>query len=135
MKRCVYISRNLEKVNLIADGSTALSVCRDATPASVKAFVAAQLAPNARVVVYGVPGKQDLGRAVPTPAPVKVAAGTGAESVNADEAWRKDPPKPGASRSLQLPVPSTFQLANGLTVLLNERPGLPVVSAKLVVKK
>jgi zinc protease len=31
-------------------------------------------------------------------------------------------------------VPSSFQLANGLTVMLNERPGLPVVSANLVVK-
>jgi zinc protease len=65
---------------------------------------------------------------------VKVAAGTGAESVNADEPWRRDPPKPGPSRSVQLPTPSTFQLENGLTVLLNERPGLPVVSANLVLK-
>jgi zinc protease len=107
---------------------------RDVTPASVKAFAAQQLQANARVVVYGVPGTPDFGAPVPTPKPVKVAAGTGAESVNADEPWRKDPPAAGESRPLQLPAPSTFQLSNGLTVLLNERPGLPVVSAKLVVK-
>ena len=29
---------------------------------------------------------------------------------------------------------TSFQLANGLTVLVNERPGLPIVAASLVVK-
>ena len=33
-----------------------------------------------------------------------------------------------------MPVPASFQLPNGLTVLVNERPGLPIVSANLVVK-
>ena len=107
---------------------------RDVTPASVKAFAEQQLAPNARVVVHAVAGSQDLGKPVPTPRAVKVAPGTGAESVNADEGWRKDPPKPAPARAIQLPVPSSFQLANGFTVILNERPGLPVVSANLVVK-
>ncbi len=107
---------------------------RDVTPASVKAFVQQQLASNARVVVHAVPGQQDLGAAVPTPPAPKVAPGTGAESVNADEAWRKDVPKTGQARALQPPTPSSFELANGLTVLLNERPGLPIVSADLVVK-
>jgi zinc protease len=65
---------------------------------------------------------------------VKVAPGTGAESVNADEPWRKDSPASGHVKPLRLPAPSAFQLSNGLTVLLNERSGLPVVSAKLVVK-
>jgi zinc protease len=54
--------------------------------------------------------------------------------VNADEAWRKDPPNAGTARALQLPAPTSFQLANGLTVLVNERPGLPVVSASLIVR-
>jgi zinc protease len=107
---------------------------RDVTPASVKAFAEQQLAPNARVVVHAVAGSPDLGKPVPTPRAVKVAPGTGAESVNADEGWRKDPPKPAPARAIQLPVPSSFQLANGFTVILNERPGLPVVSANLVVK-
>ena len=108
---------------------------RDLTPAGIKAFVQQQLTPTARVVVYGVPGQQDLGRPVPTPAKQAVAKpGTGAESVNVEEAWRKDPPKPGEARSLQLPAPTSYQLPNGLTVLVNERPGLPIVSANLVVK-
>src|SRR4029453_11702361 len=37
---------------------------RDVTTASVKAFAQQQLMPNARVVVHGVPGKQDLGAEV-----------------------------------------------------------------------
>ena len=35
---------------------------------------------------------------------------------------------------MNLPVPKSFQLANGLTVIYNERPGLPVVAANLVVR-
>jgi zinc protease len=33
-----------------------------------------------------------------------------------------------------VPVPASFTLANGMTVLLNDRPGIPFVSATLVVK-
>ena len=107
---------------------------RDVTPASVKTFVLQQLAPAARVVAYAVPGPKNLGPDVPTPPAPKVAPGTGAEAVNADEAWRKDAPKPGQSGVIQLPMPTSFQLANGLSVFLNARPGLPVVSANLVIK-
>jgi zinc protease len=107
---------------------------RAVTPAAVKTFVQEQLQPNARVVIHGVPGKPDLGPAVPTPKLAKAAPGTGAESVNPDEPWRKDPPKAGEARALKLPEPASFQLPNGLTVLVNERPGLPIVSANLVVK-
>jgi zinc protease len=107
---------------------------RDTTPATVKAFAQEQLAPTARVVVYGVPGQPDLGAPVATPAKQKVAAGVGAESINTDEAWRKDPPKAAEARALQVPVPKSFVLANGLTVLVNERPNLPVVSERLVVR-
>jgi zinc protease len=107
---------------------------RDTTTASVKTFAQEQLAPTARVVIYGVPGQPDLGAPVATPPKQKVAAGTGAESINADEAWRKDPPKAAEARPLQVPVPKSFVLANGLTVLVNERPNLPVVSERLVVK-
>ncbi len=107
---------------------------RDVTPASVKNFAQQQLAPASRVVVHGVPGPQDLGTPVPTPKQAQSAAGTVAESVNADEPWRKEPPAAGAAKALQLPEPSSFELANGLIVLVNERPGLPVVSATLVVR-
>src|SRR6266699_2110976 len=74
---------------------------RDITPASVKAFAQEQLAPTARVVVYGIPGQPDLGAPVATPQKTKVAAGVGAESINADEAWRTDPPQAAEARPLQ----------------------------------
>jgi zinc protease len=102
---------------------------------SLKAFAQAQLGDNQRVVVYGVPGKQDLGAEVPTPkSEAKDTAKMGGEPVNADAAWRKDPPKPGPSSPLHLPVPQEFKLSNGLTVLYNERPGLPLVAASLVLR-
>jgi zinc protease len=107
---------------------------RAVTPASVRAFAQQYLAPTARVVVHGVPGPQELGPPVPTPAAAAVAPGTGAESLNADEPWRKEPPKPAPARELRVPVPKSFRLSNGLTVLLSERQGLPIVSAALVVK-
>jgi zinc protease len=107
---------------------------RDVSPATVKVFAQQQLAPTARVVVYAVQGEKNLGPVVPTPPAPKVAPGTGAEAVNADEPWRKDAPKPGQSTPIQLPTPTSFQLTNGLTVFLNARPGLPVVAANLVVK-
>jgi zinc protease len=107
---------------------------RDVTPATVKAFAEQQLRDNARAVVHGVPGEPDLGTPVPTPPPVKAAPGTGAESINADEPWRNDIPKPGPARALELPLPKSFTLANGLTVIYSERRGMPVVSANLVIR-
>ena len=107
---------------------------RDVTPASVKAFAGQQLGTNAQVVVQGVPGTPNLGAPVPTPKQAAATPGAGAESINADEPWRSQPPAPGQARALQLPVPTSFQLPNGLTVLLNERPGLPIVSASLAIK-
>lgn len=107
---------------------------RAVTPASVKTFVNEQLAPTARVVVYGLPGPQDLGAPVATPKTAQAAPGTGAESINADEPWREKPPTAGPVKALTVPTPVSFELPNGLTVLVNERPGLPIVSASLVVK-
>jgi len=107
---------------------------RAVTPASLKAFVERQLSPSARVIVHGVPGKPELGAPVPTPKTQTAAKGVGAESVHPDEPWRAEPPKPGTARPLQVPIPASFQLANGLTVLVNERPALPVVAATLVVR-
>jgi zinc protease len=72
---------------------------------------------------------------VPTPkSEAKDTAKTGGEPVNADAEWRKDPPKPGSSSPLHLPVPEEFKLSNGLTVLYNYRPGLPLVAASLFVR-
>ena len=107
----------------------------NASVESLKAFARNQLGNNERVVVYGVPGKQDLGAEVPTPkAEAKDTAKLGGEPVNPDAEWRKGPPKPGPSSALNLPVPQEFKLSNGLTVLYSERPGLPVVAASLVLR-
>lgn len=103
-----------------------------ATPQSIRAFAEAQLKPTARVVVYGIPGKPDLGPDVPTPENQKKGKSTGGESVNPDAAWRENPPSPGAARPLNLPVPEIFKLPNGLTVYYHFRPGLPVAAAHLV---
>jgi len=107
---------------------------RKVTPASVKTFAQQQLRTSARAVVHGVPGQPDLGAQVPTPRPAPAAPGTGAESVNPDEPWRDQQPKAAPSKALQVPVPTSFRLPNGLTVIVSERPGLPIVAANLVLR-
>jgi zinc protease len=107
---------------------------RAVTPEAVLAFAKEQLQPSARAIVYGVPGEQDLGPQVPTPSAPKAKEGEGAEAINTDEPWRNEMPKGGIARPLQLATPETAQLSNGLTVILSERKGLPLVSANLVVK-
>jgi zinc protease len=105
----------------------------NASKESIQAFVQGQLNGNQSAVVYGMPGKQDLGPEVATPkAPEKDPSKNNGEPVNEDAEWRKDAPKPGVASALHLPVPEKFKLANGLTVLYNERPGLPLVAANLV---
>ncbi len=103
-----------------------------ATTESIRAFAEQQLKPTARVVVYGIPGKPDLGPDVPTPKNLQKGQSTGGESVNADAAWRDNPPKPGPAHAINLPVPDVFKLSDGLTVYYHYRPGLPVVAANLV---
>ena len=105
---------------------------QNATIDSIRSFAETQLKPNANVVVYGIPGKPDLGPDVPTPKTLQKGMSTAGEAVNADAAWRANPPQAGPARPLNLPAPEIFKLANGLTVLYNYRPGLPVVAANLV---
>src|SRR6266446_612404 len=113
--------------------ATDIARYENASIEAVQAFAQGQLNANQRVVVYGVPGKQDLGAEVPTPkAEQKGVAKNGGEPVNADAEWRKDAPKPWPASALHLPVPQKFKLSNGLTVLYSERPGLPLVAADLV---
>ncbi len=107
---------------------------RAVTPASVRAFASDQLKNSARAIVQAVPGEKVLGAQVPTPPAQQAKAGEGTESVNADEAWRNSPPKAGAARPLQLATPESTVLANGLTLILSTRKGLPVVAANLVVR-
>ncbi|HUC52457.1 MAG TPA: pitrilysin family protein [Candidatus Cybelea sp.] len=105
----------------------------NASSESIQAFAQGQLNGNQSAVVYGVPGKQDLGPEVATPkTPEKDPSKNNGEPENEDAEWRKEAPKPGPASALHLPVPQKFKLANGLTVLYSDRPGLPLVAANLV---
>jgi zinc protease len=106
---------------------------RAVTPASVQAFARDQLATNARVVMHVMPGEPAPLPQVATPAAPQGAA-SAAEAINADEPWRNESPKPGPSRQLQLATPQSATLGNGLTLILSERRGLPIVAANLVLR-
>ena len=107
---------------------------RAVTPATIQAFVRAQLTPTSRVVLTALPGAPAVVPVTPTPAPAATAQGGNAESVNADEPWRLQMPAPGPARPMQLVTPASVALPNGLTLILNQRPGVPVVAANLVFK-
>ena len=105
---------------------------RAVTPESVSATVARYLGKNARVVVNTLPGVQQLAPEVATPPmPTTVVKG---EALNGDEPWRKQRPASGKATALTLPEGKRFTLANGLTVVHIPKPGLPLVSAALVLR-
>jgi len=84
--------------------------------------------------MHVVPGQPAAAPQVATPPASQAAAGQGTESINADEPWRNEMPKPAAAKPLQLATPVSETLANGLTLILNERRGLPVVAANMVLR-
>jgi zinc protease len=104
---------------------------RSSTTSAVREFSAKYLVKSARVVVYGMPGEQQLGKPVPTG---KVAANDKQESVNTDEPWRDTPPAAGPEPAMVIPAPVAFKLDSGLNVILDYRKNWPVVSAKLVIR-
>jgi len=106
---------------------------RRVTPDTVRQFAQQYLRANARVVVHGVPGKQVLPPEVPKPAE-QAAAGGATVSINNDEPWREKMPAAAAARAVRVPVPESFELPNGLTVIALPQMGVPVVSASLVVR-
>ena len=106
---------------------------RAVTPESIQAFAREQLQPNARVVVHAVPGEPQIDPG-PPPATVTKTEGQGAESINPDEPWRNEMPKGAAAKPLQLATPMTATLPNGLTLILSERRGVPIVAANLVLR-
>jgi zinc protease len=113
---------------------------RGVTPASMQAFAKDQLSQPSRVVLHVKPGQPaPVAQAAAPVAPgaaadQKSAAGGAPESINADEPWRNEPPKPAPSKPLQLATPVSATLSNGLTLILSERRGLPIVAANLVLK-
>jgi len=106
-----------------------------ATTESLKRVAQEQLKTNARVVIYGVPGKKVIDDPPRTKEEEeKEAKETSTVAANEnDEPWRANPPQPGPASHIELPVPASFKLDNGLTVLLVEQHELPVVAANLVV--
>src|SRR5262249_52453278 len=105
---------------------------RTVTPEKVQQFAQTYLGANARVVVEGVPGEPDFGTLPPTPPPAKSGAKLEGEAVNADEPWRSDKPAGGKPAEVKIPAPESFRLSNGLTVLLNQRKGIPIVSSSIL---
>jgi len=106
---------------------------RAVTPASAAAFAKQYLTPHTRAVVHAVPGQPAAPQAPAQSAAAAAPQGEG-ESINADEPWRNEAPRAGPPRPLQLATPASATLPNGLTLILNERRGLPIVSASLVVR-
>jgi zinc protease len=108
---------------------------RAVTPNAVQAFARDQLPSTARVVLHAVPGQPPAITAVPTEgAPSASASQAGGDAINANEDWRLTMPKPGPARPLEVATPASATLANGLTLILNQRPGVPIVAANLVLK-
>ncbi|WP_020651864.1 M16 family metallopeptidase [Massilia niastensis] len=115
-----YLARDIERVRRV-----------DAR--AVQRAVQAWLKQSARAVVTGIPGTPVVNDPrLPAPKTSQAAA-TGAP-VNADEAWRARPPKPGPAPRFSLPRGNSFKLPNGLTVIHHYNPALPLVSAQVVVR-
>ncbi|MBX9573777.1 MAG: insulinase family protein [Candidatus Obscuribacterales bacterium] len=116
-----YLPKDIERYNKV-------------TVADCKAFANKYLKPQANVVVYGVPGKKVLDDVPQTNAEQdKEEAAVKVTGTAPEEAWRATAPKAGPAPKLELPVPVSFKLDNGLTVYLVERHLLPIVAANLVV--
>jgi zinc protease len=107
---------------------------RGVTAASLQAFARNQLAGNARVVMHVVPGVPAPVAQVATPPAPQSAQGAGAEAINVDEPWRNEMPAGGPAPTLRLATPQSVTLPNGLTLILSERTGVPIVAANLVLR-
>ncbi len=107
---------------------------RRVSAADVQRVARSWLQANARVVVAAVPGKPELGPDPAAQPPKPGAKKVAATGINRDEAWRRQPPKPGPAPKFTLPRGESFQLPNGLRVIHNYNPALPLVAAELVVK-
>jgi zinc protease len=102
------------------------------TPADVQKVAQEKLANNERVVIHAVPGEKVINDPPKTEEKEQPeTARTFPPDPKSD--WRKQQPGPGPASKLTLPVPASFKLANGLTVLYTERHTLPIIAANLVV--
>ncbi|MCI0353320.1 MAG: insulinase family protein, partial [Acidobacteriales bacterium] len=90
------------------------------TPAAVQKLAQDKLTNNARVVVHAVPGEKVVND---PPKREEKETAEAAQTFPPDPKtdWRKQQPGAGPASKLSLPVPGSFKLANGLTVLYTER--------------
>ena len=108
---------------------------RKVTPASVKGFAEKYLQQqSSRRRARRARARRSSRRTWRRRRPPRPRPGTGAEAINTPEPWRAAQPKASADRAINLPTPRSFKLANGLTVMFHERPGMPVVAADLVIR-
>ncbi len=112
-----------------------LASLRAITAADVQRAVRSHLGKNARAVVTGLPGEPlvDDPRA-PRASKARGPAPGAHAAINVAEPWRAQQPKAGPAPSFTLPRGESFKLANGLTVIHHHKPGLPLVSADLVIR-
>lgn len=116
-----------------------LAHLRSISASDVQRAVRTHLLPQARAVVTGLPGKPVIKDPRAPKARKAGKAGKTNEvapevAVNPPEAWRAEQPKAGPAPRFTLPQGESFKLANGLTVIHHRKPGLPLVSAQLVVR-
>lgn len=106
-----------------------------ATVADLKRIANEKLQPNMRAVVYGVPGNKVVNDPPATKAEEEQQAKEGGPITGSmpDEAWRGKAPQAANAAKLSLPIPTSFKLANGLTVYVMEQHNLPIIAAHLIV--
>ena len=85
-----------------------------------------------RVVIHAVPGEPQAGAQVadaaePGAKPPKAGEGAAGRSTSTSRGARRSAEGRGRASPLQLPTPQSATLSNGLTLILAERRGLPVV--------
>ena len=90
--------------------------------------VAQKLSGSAGITLFGVPGPKVL-----YDVPKRTTAEVDAEPVSTsiDAVWRSQPPNSQSRTSGELPVPVSFELANGLKVFFLEQHHVPVVTIDL----
>jgi len=101
---------------------------QEATIESVHALAQNELKRERSVVVYGVPGAKtinDVPRSEHSPSP------TPEPRAIAGQEWRSNPPAPGPSHALRLPVPKKFDFPNGIPKI-HEHDGKPAQGFGLI---
>jgi|SRR6187402_490876 len=106
-----------------------------ATKASVMEAAKQYLVPNKRAVVTIIAGDKKLQDVPQSPADTDKDFKFDKEytpEFYASQKFRDNPPPAGPTPKVNLPVPVTFTLSNGLKVLVTERHKVPLISVALV---